>query len=222
LQQRLFKRIYKYIPQNAKLFSFIQYLTELGQNICDRPLASEKDLETYQRLGIKRPITYIISYLEQIKEACYKFNLSGNIIFENYTNTLSDYNKNVQQSLQGLPILSKGQALSLNPKPRNANQICVYKETNSTHSLCIVIEYKPSYKLLVFNLWAGLLRADKGSINIPEDVINWITTPINPKDKFVCYSEWLTTAALTQTYKYMLENGLKYSKLVTREADVFL
>ena len=59
-------------------------------------------------------------------------------------------------------------------------------------------------------------------MNIPEDVINRITIPTDPEDKFVYHSEWLTAAALTQTYAYMLENGLEYSKLVTGEADVFL
>jgi hypothetical protein len=84
------------------------------------------------------------------------------------------------------------------------------------------MEYKPSHKLSVFNLRAELLRADKGSINIREDIINRITIPIDPEDKFVYHSEWLTAAALTQTYAYIIENGLEYSKLVTGEADVFL
>ena len=53
LQQQLFERIYEYIPRNAELFSSIQYLTELGQDLCDRPLASEKDLEAYQRLAVE-------------------------------------------------------------------------------------------------------------------------------------------------------------------------
>lgn len=47
LQQQLFERIYEYIPRDAELFSSAQYLTELGQDLCDRPLASEKDLEAY-------------------------------------------------------------------------------------------------------------------------------------------------------------------------------
>jgi hypothetical protein len=59
-------------------------------------------------------------------------------------------------------------------------------------------------------------------MNIPEDVINRITIPTDPEDKFVYHSEWLTAAALTQTYAYMIETGLEYSKLVTGEADVFL
>jgi hypothetical protein len=115
--------------------------------------------------------------------------LGGSIIFESHVNTLSDSNEEVQQSLQDLRILSKGQSLSSNPKPRNDDQICVYKEADGTRSLCMVVEYKPSYKLSVFNLRAGLLRADKGSMNIPEDVINRITIPTDPEDKFVYYSE---------------------------------
>lgn len=35
------------------------------------------------------------------------------------------------------------------------------------------------------------------------------------------HSEQLTTAALIQTYRYMIENGLEYSKLTIEEADVF-
>jgi hypothetical protein len=47
LQQQLFKRIYEYIPRDAGLFSSTQYLIELGQDLYDRPLVSEKDLEVY-------------------------------------------------------------------------------------------------------------------------------------------------------------------------------
>ena len=221
-QQQLFEKVYGYFPPEAECFSSIQYLTELGQDLCDRPLASEKDLEAYQRLAVERPTTHIISHLQQIEEARREFNLDSGIIFENHANTLSDSNEEVQQSLQELRISSKGQAPSSNPKPRNADQICVYKEADGTRSLCMVVEYKPSHKLSVFNLRAGFLRADSGSMNIPNDVINRITIPTDPGEKFVYHSEWLTAAALTQTYSYMIENGLEYSKLATGEADVFL
>jgi hypothetical protein len=60
----------------------------------------------------------------------------------------------------------------------------------------MVVEYKPSYKLLVFNLWARLLRVNKGFMNILEDVINWIIIPTNLKDKFMYLSKWLTIVAL--------------------------
>jgi hypothetical protein len=86
----------------------------------------------------------------------------------------------------------------------------------------MVVEYKPSHKLSALNLRAGLLRADNGAMNIPEEVINRITIPTDPEEKFVYHSERLTAAALTQTYGYMIENSLEYSKLATGEADVFL
>ncbi|KAH8590408.1 hypothetical protein B0O99DRAFT_599057 [Bisporella sp. PMI_857] len=71
--------------EDAKLFSSTQYLTELGQDICDRPPASEKDLEIYQRLAVEQSTTHIKIF-------------SGGIISENYANTLSDSNEEVQQS----------------------------------------------------------------------------------------------------------------------------
>jgi len=82
LEQRLFERVSEYIPQDAEHFSSIQYLTELGQDIRDRPLASEKDLEVYQRLAVERPTTHIISRLQQIEKARQEFNLGSGIIFE--------------------------------------------------------------------------------------------------------------------------------------------
>lgn len=222
LQQQLFERICKHIPQNAELFGSTQYLTELGRDLCDRPLASEKDLEAYQRSAVERPATHIISQLGQITEARREFNLGGGIIFENHANTLSDSTEEVQQTLQDLRISSKRKASSSNPKPRNADQICVYKKADGTRSLCMIVEYKPSHKLSVFNIRAGLLRADKGSMNLLEDVINRITIPTEPDEKFVYNSEWLVAASLIQTYGYMIENGLEYGKLATGEADVFL
>ena len=49
----------------------------------------------------------------------------------------------------------------------------------------MVVEYKPSHKLSVFNLRAGLLRADSGCMNVPEDIINRITTPTDPEERLV-------------------------------------
>jgi hypothetical protein len=49
----------------------------------------------------------------------------------------------------------------------------------------MIIEYKPPHKLSVHNLRAGLLRADSGSMNLPEDVINRPTIPTDPEEKFV-------------------------------------
>jgi hypothetical protein len=219
-QQQLFETVYGYIPQDEEYFSSIQYLTELGQDLCDRPLASEKDLEAYQCLAVERPTTNIILRLRGIKKARKALNLGDGIVFENYANTLADTNEDIQESLRNLQLSSRQQLPS--SKAKDSDQICVYKETGRRGSVCMVIEYKPSYKLSVYNLQAGLLRANSGSMNLPEDVINRPTIPTDPEEKFVYHSEWLVGAALTQTYGYMVENGLEYSYLTTGEAFVFL
>jgi hypothetical protein len=51
------------------------------------------------------------------------------------------------------------------------------------------VEYKPSYKLSVFNLRAGLLQANKGSLNILEEVINRIIILADLEDKFIYHSK---------------------------------
>ncbi len=222
LQQQLFEKVYQHIPSEMKLFSSTQYLNELGQDLCDRPFASEKDLKIYERLAVERPTTNIISHLQEMRETRNAFNLSGGIVFENHVNSLANENEEVQQSLQNLQLSSKSQGSSSNAKPKDADQICVYKETDGRRSLCLVVEYKPSHKLSVFNLRAGLLRADHGSMNLPKDVINRPTIPTDSDEKFVYHSEWLVGAALTQTYGYMIESGLEYSYLTTGEAFIFL
>jgi hypothetical protein len=46
LQQQLFEKVCEYIAPDEEYFSSVQYLKGLGQDLYDRPLASEKDLET--------------------------------------------------------------------------------------------------------------------------------------------------------------------------------
>ncbi|TAQ86187.1 hypothetical protein B7494_g5489 [Chlorociboria aeruginascens] len=222
LQQELYEKVEQYIPRDAQFFNSFQYLTELGEALSDRPLASEKDLEQYQSFAVDRPTTNIISHLVQIEEARREFNLGDGIIFENHANTLSDNDEEVRQSLENLRLSKKAQSSSLNPKPKYSDQICVFKETDGTQRACLVVEYKPAHKLSILNLRAGLQRADDGDLDISVDILNRITIPTEPTEKFRYNSERLVVAALAQTYSYMLENGLEYSYLATGEAFVFL
>lgn len=219
-QQQLFERVREYLSQDTERFSSVQHLTELGRALCDRPLASEKDLEAYQRFAVEHPTTNIITHLGTIEKAQKALSLGDGIIFENHANTLSDMNEEVQQSLQNLQIATKPQGPS--SKAKNTDQICVYKDTGGRRSVCMVVEYKPAHKLSVYNLRAGLLRSDSGSTNLPADIINRPTIPADPEQKFIFHSEWLVGAALTQLYGYMVDNGLQYSYLTTGETFLFL
>jgi hypothetical protein len=57
-----------------RTFQLYPILQSSGKDLCDRPLASEKDLEAYQRLTVERPTTHIISHLQQIEAARREFN----------------------------------------------------------------------------------------------------------------------------------------------------
>lgn len=186
-QQELFEKVYKYFPRDIELFSFTQFLTKLGQKICNRLLASKKDLEEYKYLAVKRPTTDIIFQLQKIEKARSILRLGNSIIFENYTNTFSDTNKEVWYSLQSLRLSNIQQASNL--KTKDSNQICIYKKIDSRYSIYIVIEYKLLYKLSIYNLKAGLLQADSGFIDLLKDIISQPTIPTNPDKKFVYYSE---------------------------------
>ncbi|KAI9738100.1 MAG: hypothetical protein M1818_005528 [Claussenomyces sp. TS43310] len=219
-QQQLFEEVCKYIPPDAEWFGSVQYLEELGQRLCKRPLASEKDLELYHRLAVEEPATEIISELQRIEEACFRLRLGDGIIFENHANTLSDIEPEVQERLRDLGLSDTQQGYR--SKPSYADQVCVYQQVDGKRVACMIYEFKPPHKLSVYNLRAGLSRADAGSLDIPADVINRPTIPTDADERFFYHSERLTATALAQTYTYMIENGLEYSMLATGEADVFL
>ncbi|ESZ91843.1 kinase domain-containing protein [Sclerotinia borealis F-4128] len=87
----------------------------------------------------------------------------------------------------------------------------------------MIIEYKAPHKLTLSNLQAGLARAtDRGSLDLPKDVLDHPMIPTEPGEKYIYKSEMLTASALTQTFAYMVENGLEYSYLTTGDAFVFL
>jgi hypothetical protein len=221
-QQKRFDRTRTYVSPETGHFSSQQYLRELGQELCDRALASEKDLEGYLRLAVERPTTSIISILENNEDARRGLNLRGGVIFENHANTLTDGNEEVENSFRELEI-SDAQPISRSTtRPTKSDQICVYMESTGARSLCMIVEYKPAHKLTESNLRAGLLQADSGSLHLPNDVFSRIKIPTEKNAKFIYHSEWLVSAALTQTYGYMIENGLEYSYLTTGEAFVFL
>ncbi|KAL2357208.1 hypothetical protein BJ546DRAFT_1113171 [Cryomyces antarcticus] len=178
LQQERFRILSGYLCHREGQFSSKQHLQELGQELCDRPFASEKDLEAYQRPAVERPISSIISALRRDEEACRGLVLNGDIVFENHANTLADGSEEVEERLQTLQLDSGSSTSKSHSTPKYSDQICVYKEADGTRTPCMVVEYKPAHKLV--------------------------------------------SAVLTQTYGYMLENGLEYSYVTTGEAFMFL
>ncbi|KAH6950421.1 hypothetical protein BKA56DRAFT_425190, partial [Ilyonectria sp. MPI-CAGE-AT-0026] len=110
----------------------------------------------------------------------------------------------------------------LNLNQLRPDQICVYRSNGAlamTRTMVYVSEYKPPHKLT-----APHLRLCLRAMNIPKDVLNRKTIPtsMDPDALFQYLADRLTASAVTQTYHYMIEEGLEYGLLTTGEAIVFL
>ena len=250
LQLSVFDKVYSFFHPNnwpaARFFNSKQFIQELGQSLARRKLASEQDLETYERIAVEDAATMILGTLSAIPEAQAGLGLDEKIEFDNHANSLSDMAKEVQERLHlHTPRASPSQSslstssepISMSPpspkRPRaRADQFCVYGESGGTRRLLFLIEYKPPHKLSVGNLRAGLRN-----MNIKEEVFDRIKIPVfkeKPEEQMTTADEdarqeklqynadKLVAAVVTQTFHTMINFGLEYGYITTGEAFVFL
>jgi hypothetical protein len=84
-------------------------------------------------------------------------------------------------------------------RPKNTDQIYVYKNTGGTRTPLFIVEYKPPHKLSVGDLLWGL-REDMSILEVIErDII-----PTDLKKRLEHNSDEVVTAVLTQTFYYMV------------------
>ncbi|EFR02732.1 hypothetical protein MGYG_05731 [Nannizzia gypsea CBS 118893] len=107
-----------------------------------------------------------------------------------------------------LPFLGSGvsfenhaNTLSDTPEPRQQTD-------GEAETLLYIIEYKASHKLRPANL--------------KEDVVQAHEIPIDEEEKAIYNLRQLSGAAITQTFDYMIREGVEYGYLTTGEAFVFL
>ncbi|KAI9731009.1 MAG: hypothetical protein M1834_005470 [Cirrosporium novae-zelandiae] len=203
-QQQLFDNVHElFHPSSEKpqrLFSPKLALEDLGQSLCRRPLASEGDLQSYERFAVEGKVTDVVSNLINIPHANEKFSLGKGVVFENHANTLND---DVEKERFG--------------KRSRLDQVCVYHKNDGNRSLAFVIEYKAAHKLSVAYFRAGLRP-----MNLWEEVVQRVTVPTDPDEKLKYNAERLVGAAVTQTFSYMIDEGIEYSYLTNGLARVFL
>jgi hypothetical protein len=97
------------------------------------------------------------------------------------------------------------------------DQVYVFRNSGDQKDIAYVIEYKAPHKLHAEHFERGL-----PPMSIVNEVINKPTIPTTKPAKFNHYTELLSTTAVTQTYHYMVEAGLKYGYLTNGNAIVFL
>lgn len=225
--QRLFDEVCGFIPSAGEScprpFSPILHLEELKEKICRRKLASETDLLSYERIAVEDMVTDVIDRLCKLDLARERFGLGQGVTFENHMNSLNDAAEEVQERLHirtpPMRLSSNSDSNSdsgSNPTRTRADQFCVYSNLDGNKNLLFVVEYKPPHKLTTGNLKAGFREMKI------EDILGQATIPTESEAKLQYNADQLVSAVATQTFHYMIENGLEYSYITTGEAFVFL
>lgn len=160
-----------------------------------------KICESYERFAVEEKVKDIMETLMAIHEAQLLSNHCGEIEFENHLNTLSDNEEEVLER----------------QKRSRTDQACVFRSIQGNRSLLFVREYKAAHKLSIEYLRAGLRP-----INVREEVVQRPTIPQDPGEKLNYNADRLVAAAVTQTFEYMIENGLELSCIGTGPAEVYL
>ena len=124
-----------------RLFSPLIALEDYGRRIAHRPISSEQDLETYERIAVEDHVQGIISELCKISDARDKFRLGDGIRFDNRRNALDEVEGDES-------------------RPPRPDQYCIPRVDDSTNSLLTTVEYKPPHKLPVETLRVGLQPID--------------------------------------------------------------
>lgn len=204
---------------SPRAFASLQHLEELGQEHAQRKLASEKDLESFERATLENPVARILHFLCSQPETRDLFNLDNGVEFENHPNTLSDRSEEVTQRLRENADPSTPARAQDPPSGLRADQICVYTTRDGRRIPILIVEYKAPHKLTLPHLRLGLREMD-----VKNEVVDCHTLP-DKEDAdavFQYHSDRLSAAVVTQVYTYMIENGLEYSYITTGEAFVFL
>lgn len=102
-------------------------------------------------------------------------------------------------------------------RPSTLNQACIFRHADGDRSLLFVRKYKAAHKLSAANLRAGLRL-----MAVRAEVVRRATIPNDSGEKPHYHSDRLVAAVVTQTFEYMIDNGLEYGSFTTGLAEVYL
>ena len=203
-QQQYFDAVYSllYPPVDPPaVFTPRSAIEDLGRTLYRRPLTSERDLESYERFAVEGKVKDVVGQLLTMTAAQDLLNGSKELEFENHLNSLSDGAEEVAERR----------------KRSRIDQACIFRNTDGSRILSFVREYKAPHKLTVEYLRAGLRPMD-----LREELIQRLTVPQETEEKLNYNADRLVASAVTQTYEYMIDNGLEFSSITTGVAEVFL
>ena len=178
------------------------YIEGIGKEACDKPLASENDLRRHQETEVENRVKEVVGQLVQLPAAQSDLKLGQGISFENHTNTITE---------------EPGQVEPVPRQSLSTDQNCVYMENDNERRLLYIIEYKAAHKLS-----DAFLRAGLRSMNMLKEVVHKVKISTDPEEKLLENSKYLSCAAITQTFDYMIKGGLEYGCLTNGRMKVML
>ncbi|EEA18486.1 hypothetical protein TMatcc_001228 [Talaromyces marneffei ATCC 18224] len=215
-------------------FTPLLALKESGREIMKRMHGSELDIGYFQRETVESRVASVIEELYASRPLRRKFNLRGNVTFENHANTLTDESR-IVTDMSYLRLEQEGPrrserlagrsrdtsrstsrarrqtaAQSRRPRPR-ADQFCVYNRGPDENIPSFLIEYKAPHKLSLAHIKAGLQDMEL-------DRIVRYQERESPED--ICRRT--IAAVVTQLSDYMYASGIEYGCMTTGEAFIFL
>ncbi|KAI1828778.1 hypothetical protein CBS147337_10415 [Penicillium roqueforti] len=207
-QREIYESVCRYLQPTEgdarELFTSLVALQDHGRRFARRPISSEQDLETYERLAVEDHVHDIVAELCKIPEAREEFRLGNGIWFDNHPNALDDDNE-VDASQPSTT------------KPSKPDQFCIYQRDGNRRTLLTTVEYKPPHKLSAANLRLGLRPMD-----FWREVVQPDRVPTAEPEKSRYHAERLVGSAIVQEFHVMIQEGLEYSYLTNGLMDVQL
>ncbi len=218
-----------------RLFRSIQYIKTVAlDNRIAAPIANEQSLRFLEKVTLENHVALIIDNLRDLPQGQDQFQLGHGIFFENDPNSLSEKADDVQERQEienpKTPPRKANPDSNVKPKRRQdrADQYCIYKGEDSNRELLFIAEYKPPHKLTIGDL-NGFRPMD-----LKKEVIDRTHIPLpipkehkdaeadSIRDRLQYNADKVAVAVATQTFHYMIENGLKYSYITSGQAMIFL
>ncbi|KAL4888044.1 hypothetical protein BDV59DRAFT_211562 [Aspergillus ambiguus] len=209
-QREIYESVCRYLQPAGEdapqLFASLVELEGLGRRFARRPISSEQDLETYERLAVEDHVHEIIAELCKIPDAREEFRLGNGIWFDNHPNALDeDEDEEVDASQPSAT------------KPSRPDQFCIHRRDGNRSTLLTTVEYKPPHKLSIANLREGLRP-----MNFWQEIVRPDRVPTEEPEKSRYNGARLVGSAIVQEFHVMIQEGLEYSYLTNGLMDVQL
>ncbi|KAL6238236.1 hypothetical protein BDW75DRAFT_228063 [Aspergillus navahoensis] len=151
-QREIYESVCRYLQPTSEdapqLFASLVELEGLGRRFARRPISSEQDLETYERLTVEDHVHEIIAELCKIPDAREEFRLGSGVWFDNHANTL-DKDDEVDASQPS------------STKPSKPDQFCIHRKDGNRNTL-ITTGLRP------MDFWQEVVLPDRVPTEEPE------------------------------------------------------